>query len=338
MAGIIGKKLQDKIEYDKLNQYNDSTGIILDYDSLSNTATIRYPNPNGDGYLYRKHAYISSSLGGITSDAIQPGNKCSITFIHNNIYAPMITGITTSKYLDKTNTDQGAYLIDRTLLEVDKQDGPVLIDTWFDESNENTSKYSTDFNNYMETDSSKEVYNIIDKLDKYKDGESGMTNLNTKANIKQTENGDIEIFVSNTVGVRISCEDHKIYFYGKDIYLNDKPFRFGGSIDISNVDEDNTDYIISEFEKLLELMQIEVDELKRCIFYLKKIIGIPNKYSTLESKIKRYETIRDTYVKGVTPIEDIISYNSELLDIRPVFIKEIYDAKKVIDKNISLIS
>lgn len=341
MAGIVGKKIKQKINDNQIQQYSDITGVILDYDALSNTATIRYPNPHGGGYLYREHARVASSLGGITSDAIRPGQKCSISFINNNMMAPRVTGITNSVYLDKTNTDQGAYLVDRTVLSVEKQDGPTMIDSWFDETNENRGKYSTNSRDYMETDVAEEVYNIVSGLDKYKQGESGITNLNHKTNVKHTENGDIEVFVSNTVGVRISTVDHKIYFYGKGIYLNDKELVCNGDhyINIEQPSEDvvqEDDSILDIFEKNVELINIDVEELKRCIAYLKKITGAVNKYQSLEAKIAEYESIRDSYQRGVTPVATVIAMNDEILALWQVFSKELEDAQKVVGANAAL--
>lgn len=340
MGGVVGKKVKQKINEAQLQRYGEVTGVILDYDKLSNTATVRYPNPHGGGYLYREHASISSALGGITSDAIRPGQKCSISFLNNNIMAPRITGITTSTYLEKTNTDQGAYLIDRTLLTVEKKRDAAMIDSWLDESNENVGKYVSDYNDYSETDVAQEVYNIIDGLDKYKVGESGITNLSKKTNVKHTENGDIEIFVSNTVGVRISTEDHKIYFYGKGIYLNDKELTCDGehyiSIDqVEGEEMDNTS-IYDIFEKNLELINLDVEELKRCIEQLKKITGLLNRYKSLEKKITQYETIRDSYVRDVTPVEDVIVMNNDILALQPIFAKELRDARKVVDQHAEL--
>lgn len=343
MASIVGKKIKEKIDKAQIQQYGEVTGVILDYDKLSNTATIRYPNPHGGGYLYREHASVTTSLGGITSDAIRPGQKCSISFINNNIRAPRVTGITDSLYLDKTNTDQGAYLVDRATLTVEKRNGLPMIDNWFDDSNENTGKYSTDYNDYTDTDVSGEVYNIINGIDKYKQDESGVTNLRHKTNVKHTENGDIEIFVSNNVGVRISTTDHKIYFYGKGIYLNDKELTCDGNhyVDIEQVESDSStdtddESILNDFERNVELINIDVEELKMCIAYLKKITGAISKYKTLETKIEKYEKIRDSYERGVTPILDVISMNNEILALHAVFSKELKDAKKVVDANSSL--
>ena len=62
-------------------------------------------------------------------------------------------------------------------------------------------------------------------MDKYTAEESGMTNLDTKSTVKLRENGDIDIFVSHNVGIRISNTDHKIYMYGLGLYLNNKELK-----------------------------------------------------------------------------------------------------------------
>lgn len=341
MSGIIGQKLQQKIQANQIQQYGEVTGVILDYDALSNTATIRYPNPHGGGYLYREHAHVSSALGGITSDAIMPGQKCTIVFIDNNIMVPSVTGIIDSLYCKKTNTDQGAYLVDRTVLTVEKQGDTPMTESWFDTGNVNSAKYSTQYRNYMKTDVAQEVYNIISGLDKYKPGESGITNLGQKTNIKHTENGDIEIFVANTVGVRISTTDHKIYFYGKGIYLNDQEVKCNDSHTV--VIEQPVESVVTEndpiyktFEANIDLINADVEELKRCIAYLKEITGMVDRYRTLESKIAKYEKIRDSYEKGVTQVAIVMAMNDEIMTLQPIFTTELTEAQQVINANTTL--
>lgn len=220
--GIIKNTLNKQIEQNNLKQYNDTTAIILDFDKLTNSATIRYPNPYGEGYLYRSNVKVSNSLGGVTGDAIKPGIQCSITFLANNMYAPVITGVLTNNYTLKTNTDQGAFLVDREILDtVTPTNVNPMINQWLDDS-ENNYKYSTEYNDFTATDISRCVYNILNELDKYSDDEQGITNLKTKSTVKLKDNGDIDIFVSNSIGVRISKSTGKIFLYGLGLYLNDE--------------------------------------------------------------------------------------------------------------------
>lgn len=219
--GIIKDTLNKQIKSNNLKQYNDVTGLILDFDKLTNSATVRYPNPYGEGYLYRSNVKVANSLGGVTGDAIKPGIECSMTFLGNNMYAPIIVGVLTNNYTLKTNTDQGAFIPDKEIAEVKKPTGEPMIKNWLDTS-ENPYKYITEFQDFSKTDVSESVYNVLNELDKYSDKEQGITNLDTKSTVKLRDNGDIDIFVSNSVGIRISQADHKIYFYGLGIYLNDQ--------------------------------------------------------------------------------------------------------------------
>ena len=138
------------------------------------------------------------------------------------MYAPVITGVLTNNYMIKTNTDQGAFIIDSDILNVSEPENITpMVESWIDNS-DNTEKYNTELQDYTSTDVSASVYDIINELDKYSDGEQGITNLDTKSTVKLKENGDIDIFVSNSVGIRISKSEHKIYLYGLGLYLNDK--------------------------------------------------------------------------------------------------------------------
>ena len=220
--GIIKDTLKKQIQDNNLKQYNDVTGVILEFDKLSNSATVRYPNPYGEGYLCRSNVRVSNTLGGLTGDAIKSGIQCSLAFHGGNMYAPVITGVLTNNYAIKTNTDQGAFIIDSDILNVyEPENITPMVESWIDNS-DNTEKYNTELQDYTSTDVSASVYDIINELDKYSDGEQGITNLDTKSTVKLKENGDIDIFVSNSVGIRISKSEHKIYLYGLGLYLNDK--------------------------------------------------------------------------------------------------------------------
>jgi hypothetical protein len=219
--GIIKNTLDKQIKSNNLKQYSDTTGLILDYDKLTNSASIRYPNPYGEGYLYRSNVKISNSLGGVTGNGIKPGIECNIAFLGNNMYAPIITGVLTNNYTIKTNTDQGAFIPDMEIANVGTIIGKPMMSDWLSNS-DNPYKYITEFGDFTVTDVSESVYNVLNELDKYSDGEEGITNLDTKSTIKLRDNGDIDIFVSNSVGMRISRSTHKIYLYGLGLYFNDQ--------------------------------------------------------------------------------------------------------------------
>lgn len=230
--GIIKDVLKEQIQDNRRQQYSNTTATIIEYNMIMNTARIRYANPNGDGYLFRDNVKVSNTLGGVTGSGFYPGQTCTISFVGNNIHAPIITGLTSNNYSSKTNSDQGAYIVDTDIPNYEKPDNIVpMVNNWIEESNVNKNKYNNDLGNYLETDTSLLIHEILSTLDKYKETEQGITSLSTKSTIKFKDNGDIDIFVANNIGIRISTTDNSINLYGT-IKIN------GKKIDLSQISND----------------------------------------------------------------------------------------------------
>lgn len=212
---IIKNVLKKQVDENNKQQFNDTTATILEYNPVLNVAKIRFTNPNGEGVLYRENVSLSNLLGGVTGAGIYSGQTCTITFLGNNIYAPVITGLTGSNYTNKTCTDQGAYIVDSNITTVEKPDviNP-MINNWIEENNIDTSKYNNNLGDYTNTDIASLIHEMLNTLDKYKVNEQGITNLNTKSTIKFRDNGDIDIFIANNIGIKISKADKSINLYG----------------------------------------------------------------------------------------------------------------------------
>ena len=222
--GIIKNKLNEQIQANNLRTYSDTTGTILEYDAITNRAKIIFDSPIGEGTMVRENVPVTSQSGGFTHDGIRPGTQCNIAFSNNNSYAPVITGINNSFYNDKTCSDQGACLVNEKIKNIQKpKDIIPMSSQWLDESNQNQSKYHNDLGQYQDTDVTTQIIDILTKLDKYASTEQGITNLETKSTIKFKENGDIDIFVANNIGIRISKSNKKIYVYG-DLVINGEQY------------------------------------------------------------------------------------------------------------------
>lgn len=214
--GIIKDKLNEQIDQKGKQKSYDTTGTILAYNNVTNTATVRFRNPHGEGTFRRENVPVVNTLGGLCGSGIYPGQQCSISFRSNNVHAPVITGILTNYYNEKTSADQGAYLVDETITLVQKPEEILPMSAgWLDEDNDNPYKYINDYSRYADKDINIDVYNMIRSIDKYSDKEQGITNLSTKSTVKLKENGDIDIFVANNIGIRISPKDKSISLHGK---------------------------------------------------------------------------------------------------------------------------
>ena len=235
--GIIKNELNKQIQANNLRTYSDTTGTILEYDHITNRAKIMFDSPIGEGVMIRENVPITSQSGGFTQCGIQIGAQCNIAFSNNNIYSPVITGINNSFYNDKTCSDQGACLVNEKIKSIKKPDSitPMSLQ-WLDENNKNISKYCNDLGQYQDIDITTKTMDMLTKLDKYASTEQGITNLKTKSTVKLKENGDIDIFVANNIGIRISKSSKKIYVYG-ELFINGEKYE--------PVDKQNSNDIIN---------------------------------------------------------------------------------------------
>ncbi len=334
--GIIKNVLNKQIQENNLQQFNDATATIIEYHHTSNTAQIRYLNPNGEGILYRDNVPIANTLGGLTGAGFHPGQSCSITFINNNVFSPVITGMIGSNYASKTCSDQGAYLVDCNILQCEKPVITPMVQNWIDDTNTSSTKYANDLGDYSDVDVIKYVHELLNALDKYKVTEQGITNLETKSTVKLKENGDIDMFVSNNIGIRICPCNKTIEFYGLDFLFNGislKDFMIkepeADNINIGDVMKINA--IIDLFKKIDD----QVEELKLCIQYTVQSTGDSARFLILESKIKSYEAIKKDYYddanQGVLTTKDLDNIYKILLDISEDFDKELIEAIGIVE-------
>lgn len=335
--GIIKDALQKQIKDNSIQQINDTTATIIEYNHVNNTAKIRYLNPYGEGVLYRSNVPVANTLGGIIGSGIFPGQTCNITFIRNNIHTPVITGLTGSNYSSKTCSDQGAYIVDSSLLSFGKPtEISPMVNDWLEESNTNSSKYNNDLGDYTSVDSSEAVHEVLNTLDKYKASEQGITSLDTKSTIKFKDNGDIDMFVANNIGIRICPNNKTIEFYGfKFLFNGTEMSEFTIQNSESSVENINVSDImkVSEIQKLFSTIDDNLAELKLCIQYTIDLTGNSSKFSALEAQIKAYEKLKDEYNNNLETASCafINETYTALVKYNETFDKELKDATGILE-------
>lgn len=220
--GAIRESLKRQIQDSDRQRFYGTSAIITSYDKVNNVAGIKFLDPNNGNMMYRENVPLCLTTGGLTSGSILPGQQCLITFTNNNVFAPTITGIIESLYNEKTCDDQGAYLVSSDILKCQKPENIIpMSDSWIDYDNEDASKYNSELGFYSESNAVEDAYDITNSLNKYKDNEQGITNLDNHSTIKVKENGDIDIFAANNLGIRISPSSRTINIYG-EIMVNGK--------------------------------------------------------------------------------------------------------------------
>lgn len=217
--GIIGDKLQQKIENNNNIRYSDTVAEITEYDNIKNTASVKFANPNNGLIMTADNIAVKINMGGLSQAALKIGQKCWISFIGNNLLCPVITNLCDDQYYDniyskKTNSDQGAYIVDSNINNIDINSIKItpMTDDYFNDSV--SSRYSLITKDYTDTEAIQEVRKIIMEIDKYKTSEDGITNIKNNSTVKFKDNGDIDIFVNNNTGIRISPNSKSIEVYG----------------------------------------------------------------------------------------------------------------------------
>lgn len=222
--GLLKDTIKNQVKSkDILQNYSGATARIESYNEVTNRASIYYTDPNSGIERHVSNVPVNIGMAGFRGASIRPGMKCSITFLNGSPFSPVITGILTNMYSDMNITNNGGCIVNQSIMEATlPNDFIPLCESWIDENNYNPNKYagSSDSEVDYNIDCNTSAYEIFRKISHMSGQEQGVTNLINGSTIRVKENGDIELFVSNNVGIRISNEDQKIYLYGLVVETN----------------------------------------------------------------------------------------------------------------------
>lgn len=258
--GAIKNSINKQIDRNNKIQYGNTTGTILSYDKTTNTCKVKYSNPSGNGEIYKDNVRISNHNGAITTGVNYAGKRCNIVLVNNNLYAPVVTGITDTEYAQKSSADQGSFIASDEVYKVGTPEHIIAMNTdWIDDKNKDLNKYQNELNNYSDMDVDSQAIDMLSSIERYEDEETGITSTKNKSTIKFKNNGDIDIFTENNTGIRI-CKSGNIKLYGKDI-------------EFTNSKTEITDKSISTQLKVAQMMKLclAYDIIKETDLYISTI-------------------------------------------------------------------
>lgn len=210
--GIINNALNKKIKDNSIQKHGTGSGRILSYDRQSGTAEVMYRIAGGNGNMKANHVpVVISQCGTAGYDGITPGTKCMLSFINDNPYKPIVTGVYGSDYDDKTMPDAGSYIIDPDSLEGDRpEELTPMSEDWIDKSPA-VGKYINEYSDFIDMDATEFAYTLMREAGHFKSNEFGMVNIGNGSGIKFKKNGEIDIFTANNNGIRLSDKGLKIF-------------------------------------------------------------------------------------------------------------------------------
>ena len=202
---------------------------------------------------------------------------------------------------------------------------------WIDQKNEQTAKYTGEMGNYSAYDSVEEHYEMVYEMERYADGECGMTNLDTKSAYKLKDNGDIDIFVEDNTGIRVSALRHCLYFYGFDFFFNGNKLKIGGD---SAWEEYVRRLLINAITELLRQLKFETKELNWCFEFTDVLLNDIMVFAETIALLERYQIDVDAYsLEDVWEIdlEELFEWYDTFYKYYETFTDELFDAKNILE-------
>lgn len=339
--GIIKDKLKEQIDNNNSMQYSDTIAEITYYDNIRNTASIRFTNPNNGTIMIADNVTVKINMGGLSQAALEIGQKCWISFIGGNLLCPIITNIYDDRYYDniyskKTNSDQGAYIINSKINDINISSIEVnpMTNDYFNDSL--SSKYSYISKDYTNIEAVQEVRKMLMLIDKYKSSEDGITNIKNNSTVKFKDNGDIDIFISNNTGIKIS--NNKIYFYSEELNFNGVNLTnlikgnsqgvtsVNGINNISSVTTNDTISIV-RLENIIRTT--DTTELEEIIELLIQVSGENSKLTSLKDNIEEFKTFKKQYLNDEVDTANIQNIYSRIKYLSDLFASELNEVSKI---------
>ena len=217
--GLIKSTIKKEIDSANTQKYSIGTATISAYDETTNTACINYNDPNGGGIMHREGVPVIFQVSGVFGNALCPGTRVSISFINGNVFSPVITGMIGSEYSRMNTLSTGGSVLSSKAQSAKIPDKIIpMNEQWFDFDNDDEYKYINQYSNkYYESDCDEAVYEITRMSSHYSPNDRGIINTCNGSMIMITESGDIDVFIDEYTGIKISKEDHKIYLYGLEV-------------------------------------------------------------------------------------------------------------------------
>lgn len=221
-------KINEKINNQTLNKTSSYMATILKINTNYNVATIFIPfyGKQRDGRIF-KNVPITIGSNGVHQSSLRVNDTVYVTFNDTSSFSPKILGKADELYNSNTrekekHLNKGALIIQEKN-KIDSEE--EYIGSFQDWVNQNTDN---DFINlqYKDKDPLVEIYETQDEFGYFSGGDVGMYNPKTSSIVKLKDDGDIDIFVNDDIGIRVNNKNKKIEIYGsielisKEILLN----------------------------------------------------------------------------------------------------------------------
>lgn len=224
----LTKSIQEKIvEPNQITKYTMVLAYIEDYNNITNRATITFEDPNYKGPSRIENVPANIVGNGIYANTLERGDHVWVTFQNNSPLMPKIISKADEDYQlitreklrhDKQNTFMPKILISNNQQELDVSTDNINIsspyDDWFSSINEDVNA------TYINADPVSELNNKISNIAYYDYGEVGFTHPYNKSSVHIKNDGSINVFVEDNIGIVIDKKTKTISINAKGFNVN----------------------------------------------------------------------------------------------------------------------
>lgn len=231
---LKNKILEEIVQKNEKERFTCALGTITKINKISNSASVSLESTI-DKKIELDDIPLPIYGRGIHTALPNVGDEVVVTFVGNSLLQAKIISVVDELYKYRTryqeqHIKQGSYIsnIDYSSIDdIDEDDIKALTDNWIDEENNYLLKYYS----YAKSEPIKDLSRDISLLSYFDEGEVGLIHPTNKSIIKLKNDGCVDIFSEDNIGIRVNPKTKTISFIGDNIVSNSKNWN----LEIDNV-------------------------------------------------------------------------------------------------------
>lgn len=229
-------RIKDKITRDVIKPFNDlkmsqTIGIITEYDKEYNIANVTIKSPFDCTAIELKYVPVQIPGNGVHVGYPKVNDRVYIQFNEESFFSPKIIAFADEEYSKNTKKKEehrrkGSYIVD----DVKKMDRVVtpFMNVILNKQRTDADKYIS----YRHKEPIVDLQNSTMHIGKFDDEEVGLYNPTNSSLVKIDKDGNVLIFVSTNVGLKLDTKRKKINIFG-DLEINSDNIKING-VDIND--------------------------------------------------------------------------------------------------------
>ena len=193
-------------------KFTNATGQVVSYNKTHNIADVYIPSIIDGNGLSLKDVAVQIAGVGLHQSSLKRGDSVYIQFNNGSIFQPKILGKSDELYATHTRKEETHLRKGDLVVSQEKEDGEITSSssTWLDTENEDVFKYES----YRNVSGINNVSNKIAKKGHFNDQEVGLYNPVSSSVVKIKDDGEIDIFISTNIGIKINPQTKTIEILG----------------------------------------------------------------------------------------------------------------------------